>query len=155
MHQNAGSRMPPVNIQPEHHFTRQISSGRLKRRDDGVVYGCFPQAFLMRENESELSGSWLEYFQGTRRDQMRQTVFAIRAMGMTVRPRDGLSVSNVAQFHSTCAEFGVRVRILHEPAKDNPNPAYATVRNLVRDNMELLALLAVACVEVAEVSTIV
>jgi hypothetical protein len=154
MHQSAGSRMPPVNLQPEHHFSRQVSSSRLKRRDDGVVYGCFPQAFLMRENESELSGSWLEYFQGTRLVQMQQTVLAIRAVGLTVRNRDGLTVSNVASFHSTCAEFGVRVRILHEPSRDNPNPAYATVRNLVRDNNELLGLLAAACVEVAEVSSL-
>ena len=68
---------------------------------------------------------------------------------LKIKPRDGFAVAKVEKIHAACSQIGVKVRVLHEPAKDNPNPAYASIRNMPRENIELLGLMAnVACVEV-------
>jgi hypothetical protein len=138
----------PTNIAPEHHVVRHVAKNRLKRHDDGTVYGCFPEAFLMRDNEGELSVSWLEYFQAERRVQLEMTAAAMKACGLTIRSKDGLAVANVGAIKEVCGQFDVKVRVLHEPAEDNPNPAYASIRHLPRDNHGLLALIASGCVEI-------
>jgi hypothetical protein len=140
----------PNNLDPEHHFVRHVSSSRLKRRDDGVgpVYGVFPDAFQMRTTERELSGSWLEFFPDPHQHRLEQSAAAIAKM-LKVKRRDGFAVANVEKIHTACDQMGARVRVQHEPSKDNHNPAYATIRNLPRDNLALLQLLANdACIEV-------
>lgn len=138
----------PTNLKPEHHFVRHVPSTRVKRHDDGTVYGVFPQAFEMRPAENELSGSWLEFFPGSRQEQLEKSVSAISSIKQ-VKRRDGIAVASVEKIHAACDRVGAKVRVLHEPAKDNPNPAYATIRGMPRDNLELLSLIADdACVEV-------
>lgn len=138
----------PTNLSPEHHFVRHVSSGRLKRRDDGAVYGVFPQAFEMRQNERELSGSWLEFFSEPHQNRLAKSAAAMAAL-LRVKRRDGFAVAKVEKIHTACDQVGIRVRILHEPSKSNPNPAYSTIRNLPRENPELFALIADrACVEI-------
>ena len=41
-----------------------------------------------------------------------------------------------------CASFGSRIRVIHEPDKKNPNPAYTAIRNYRCDEIQLLELLA-------------
>lgn len=138
----------PTKLDGADHFVRHVSSGRLKRDDNGKVYGVFPEAFAMRPSESELSGSWLEFFPNPHEDRLKQSALAIASM-LKVKSRDGFAVANVGKIHDACGQVGIKVRVLHEPSKDNPNPAYATIRNLPRDNWELLGLIANdACGEV-------
>ena len=145
--------MAITKIDDEDHVVRYVSSGRLVRDEDTKkVRGVFPQAFQMRDDEEELSVSWLEYFAGSERDQLLKTVDAMKAGGLSMRPKDGVAVVNVGTLHGACGIAGVKVRVLHEPAKSNPNPAYAAIRNLPRDNQELLLLIAnMACTKVVEI----
>jgi hypothetical protein len=114
--------MAVSNLKHEDHVARHVSSGKLKRNEVGVVYGCFPQAFLMRRDEEELSGSWVEFFTGTWNERLIRTLEAIKSVGLTVRPRDGLVASNIGAIHETCGLFGVRARVLHEPSKKIQTP---------------------------------
>jgi hypothetical protein len=139
--------VPPSKIDDAHHIGRHVSSGRLKRDENDRVYGVFPQAFRMRPDENELSGSWVEFFDGSWQERVQRTLQAIRSVGLTIRPRDGIAISNVGSIHEACSVFDIRVRVLHESSKKNPNPAYAAVRGLPRDNDELFGLLAAACLE--------
>jgi hypothetical protein len=147
-----------TNIPHSDHVVHHVKPSLLKRDNDNqnVVYGCFPEAFKMRDDENELSASWLEHFSGNRRQQVQETANAMRACGLTLKPTSGLAIMNVGTIHSVSEQCDVKVRVLHEPSKNNPNPAYATIRQLPRDNIELLGLLAsVACVEVVEIKNVV
>jgi hypothetical protein len=41
-----------------------------------------------------------------------------------------------------CGSFGIKIRIIHEPSDDNPNPAYTAIRRYRSDDLQLLELLA-------------
>lgn len=45
-------------------------------------------------------------------------------------------------FAYACNSFGLRIRIIHEPSDDNPNPAYTAIRRYKSEELELLELLA-------------
>lgn len=139
----------PTNLESDHHFFRHVPSTRLKRREeDDVVYGVFPHAFERRVNEETLSGSWLEFFDAPHRNRLERSAQEIHAMRDVV-PRSGFFVALVGKIHSICDGLATSIRIMHDPSKKVPNPAYATIRNLPNDNLELLAHLAnEACVEV-------
>jgi len=144
--------MPVSNIPHTDHVVHHVKPSLLKRDEERGVYGCFPDAFKMRDDENELSASWLEHFSGNRQEQLQKSALAIEACGLTLKPSSGLAVLNVGAIHAAGEQCSVKVRVLHEPASNNPNPAYSTIRQLPRDNLELLGLLAsVACVETVEI----
>ncbi len=122
------------------HVVRHINSQLLIREGD-VVTGCFPQAFELRLGETYLSASWLEFFPGTE-DERRRAVVAAFARARSVKARHGFAFGNVGEVKNACADYGLKIRVIHEPAKSNPNPAYTAVRNFRSDDMELLELLA-------------
>jgi hypothetical protein len=124
----------------EDHVVRHINSQLLIRYADRVV-GCFPQAFELRPGETYLSASWLEFFSGTKRERTLAVVGAV-AKARTVKPSHGFALGNVAEVKEACASFGSRIRVIHEPDKDNPNPAYTAIRNYRSDEIQLLELLA-------------
>jgi hypothetical protein len=123
------------------HVVRHINSQLLIRDRNDVVTGCFPQAFELRPSETYLSASWLEFFPG-KADERRRAVVAACAQARSVKPRHGFAFGNVGQVKGACADFGLKIRVIHEPAKTNPNPAYTAIRNFRSDDMELLELLA-------------
>jgi hypothetical protein len=51
-------------------------------------------------------------------------------------------VASVAGVKDACASFGSKIRVIHEPNKNNPNPAYTAIRNYRSDEIQLLQLLA-------------
>jgi len=123
------------------HVVRHVGSQLLIRNDADEVIGCFPQAFELKPGETYLSASWLEFFPGTK-DQQTASTIAAMALARAVKPRHGFAVGNVAEVKEACASFDLKIRVIHEPANDNPNPAYTAVRNYRSDELELLALLA-------------
>lgn len=130
--------MAKKSLPDDNHVVRHISSNLLERDADDRVVGCFPQAFELRQSETYLSASWLEFFDGSKDERLKSTAAAFAKM-RAVRPRHGLATGNVGTVREACADFGQRVRILHEP---NENPAHSAVRNYKSDDLELLELLA-------------
>jgi len=121
------------------HVVRHITPNSIER-DGDQIKGIFPQAFRLREEEEYLSASWLEFFDGTKHERLKATRAAMSA-ARVVRPSHVLAVGNVSAVKDACKEFGLKIRICHEPASDNPNPAYTAVRRFKSDNDQLLELL--------------
>jgi hypothetical protein len=65
-------------------------------RESGQVRGVFPQAFELRDGEEYLSASWLEYFDGTKQEQIKSTVQAIGS-ARTVKSDHGFAIGNVGE----------------------------------------------------------
>ena len=59
-----------------------------------------------------------------------------------VRPSHGFAFGNVGEVKDACASYSLKIRVIHEPSKTNPNPAYTAIRNYKSDDIELLQLLA-------------
>ncbi len=125
----------------EDHVVRHVNSQLLIRDNADQVIGCFPQAFELRPSETYLSASWLEFFPGTT-EQRQAAVIAAVAVARTVKPTHGFAFGNVGEVKEACATYGMKIRVIHEPAKTNPNPAYTAIRNYRSDDLELLQLLA-------------
>lgn len=127
----------------EHHCVRYVPWTRLRKDENDHVLGVLAVAFQLRENEDFLSATWAEFFkQATLDKDVSEAVRAIRASNMTVSPRSGFAIGNVAQIKSACVS-GARkhkVRILHESEHDNP--AHAALRGWPIDNDDLLNLIA-------------
>jgi len=123
------------------HIVRHISSQLLIRDDNDHITSCFPQAFELRPEETYLSASWLEFFPGTKHDRM-VAVVAATAKARAVKPRHGFAIGNVGVVKDACGTFGLKIRVIHEPSKKNPNLAYTAVRNYRSDELQLLELLA-------------
>jgi hypothetical protein len=60
----------------------------------------------------------------------------------TVKSSHGFAIGNVSSIKEACSAFGLKIRVIHEPADDNPNPAYTAIRRYKSDDIELLELLA-------------
>jgi hypothetical protein len=134
-------KMATKYLPDDHHVVRHVNSQLLVRDADDRVIGCFPHAFELKPTEKYLSASWLEFFPGTK-DQRTAAVIAAMAAARTVKPSHGFAFGNVGEVKEACASFGQKIRVIHEPAKTNPNPAYTAVRNFKSDDLELLQLLA-------------
>jgi hypothetical protein len=122
------------------HVVRHIPAAQLIRDPNtDIVTGCFPQAFELRPDEEYLSASWLEFFSGVFLECLAGVG---AAMGKTrkIGPRHGFAVGKVRDVKEACAEFEMRIRIIHEPS--DHNPCYTAVRRYKSDDLELLELLA-------------
>jgi hypothetical protein len=128
MSQSGCSKMAIKYLPDEDHVVRHVNSQLLIRDDGGRVIGCFPHAFELRRTETYLSASWLEFFIGSRREKTFAVVAAVAA-ARTVKPSHGFAFGNVGEVKDACGLFGLRIRVIHEPAKNNPNPAYTAIRN--------------------------
>lgn len=132
--------MPTTKIPPDNHVTRYVRKRLLRRDEDGNVLGILPQALELREGETYLSVTWLEHFSENYEKALTQAVKAIsRQLG--VKKKDGFAIGGVGNISNICENFGVRVRILHEPEPPE-NTGHSALRGLPRENIELLGLLA-------------
>jgi hypothetical protein len=131
--------MAKASLSDPDHVVRHISSQLLERDGNGRVVGCFPQAFQLRDGEKYLSASWLEFFEGTKSERIKQTVAAC-GKTRTVRSGHGFAIGNVKEIKMACQGFRQRINVVHE--SDKGNPAYVAVRNYRSDDIGLLDLLA-------------
>jgi hypothetical protein len=119
---------------------RYVSWNRLRRDGESdEIIGFLGQAFQLKPAEDELSGTWVEFFQGDAADQRHAAVRATRN-AQKVGAKSAFAVGLVGRIREICSTHGATVRILHEP-EDN-NPAHAVIRRLPRDNADLLDNLA-------------
>jgi hypothetical protein len=136
--------MPPTKLPPEHHIVRYVPWGKLRKDDTDPekVIGLLGEAFKMRPTEDTLSTTWVEYFAGSRMDQIHGAIRAIRASDLDVKTKSGFAVGNVGGVTSLANERDHSIRILHE--REDDNKAHVAVRRWPRDDIELFELLAVA-----------
>ena len=126
-----------IYVPLDDHVVRHVKSTLLIRNNADEVVGCFPQAFELRADETSLSVSWLEFYRGSRDQRLGQVR---QNSDREIRRKDALAVGNVGRMQDVCGQFGVRLRVVHEPT--DRNPAHSAVRQFPRDNLELLALIA-------------
>ena len=122
------------------HVVRHVNS-QLVERDGDTLLEVLPQAFMLRKGEEYLSASWLEFYAGSRDERITQVIAGV-AKARQVKASYAFALGNVEDVKEACASFRMKIRILHEPSKDNPNPAYTAVRRYQSDDIQLLELLA-------------
>lgn len=132
--------MKNQRLQPDNHVVRYVPFGKLRRDENDIPVGVLWTAFKLRNNEPYLSTTWLEYFAGSKSEQITGAIRAVRASRLGVTPKSGFAIGRVGAIAATCAERNHRIRIVHEPEDDNK--AHAAVRRMPRDDDELLELLA-------------
>ena len=136
--------MPSTKLPPEHHIVRNVPWGKLRKDDADPerVIGVLGEAFKMRPLDETLSTTWLEYFFGTRQEQIYGAIRAIRASKLEIKSKSksGFAIGNVGQIVAITAERNYSIRVLHEPEDDNK--AHVAVRRWPRDDMALFELLA-------------
>jgi hypothetical protein len=57
-----------------------------------------------------------------------------------VTAKQAFACGRVGDIKEACSEYGLKIRVIHEPDEDNP--AYTAIRRYQSDNHELLDLLA-------------
>lgn len=124
----------------DHHILRRVSWVRLRRNADGEVVGCLPQAFELRENEQDLSVSWLEHHNGvTHAERIGQSVIELRVAsrrcGTKIGPKCGFAVACVRKVKEVCGGLRKQIRIVYAPSD---MASHAVIKNLPRDDMSLL-----------------
>lgn len=128
-------------LPPHNHVMRYVSWNKLRKNENDEVIGVLGEAFKMRDSDKSLSTTWLEYFLGSREEQITAAVRAVRASKLEVKPKSGFAIGEVGAIQADCAARNYKVSIFHEPEDDNE--AHAAVRSLPRDDMELLEHLAI------------
>jgi hypothetical protein len=134
--------MPPTKLPPEHHIVRNVAWGKLRKdeNDPEKVIGVLGEAFKMRPGEDTLSTTWLEYFAGTRRQQIFGAIRAMRASKLKIKTKSGFAIGKIGNIAAVASAHKYSIRVLHEPEDDNK--AHVAVRRWPRDDMLLFELLA-------------
>ncbi len=131
----SGDKLPD-----DHHIIRRIPFAKLRKDENDNIIGVLFEAFKLRHNEQTLSATYLEYFPGSKKEQIKRAVWAIRASNLSVTSRSGFAIGNVNAIHTACKNRNHKIRIVYEPEDDNK--AHSSVRRLPRDDTDLLELLA-------------
>lgn len=120
------------------HVARHAPWKRLRRDEDDNVLGLLPQAFELRPEELGLSVNWLEYFSGSRSDQLQAIAQDVRAK-RKIGPQSAFGIGNVGELESQCNDLGVPVNVVYWPT--DGNLSHSRIQN-TKNDIELLALIA-------------
>jgi hypothetical protein len=123
----------------EDHVMRYVSWARLRRDENENVIGFLGQAFELRPDEKDLSVNWLEYFDGNRDKQIRESVKLFRNI-RKVGSKSAYGIGKVGQIKRICGASGTSIRIVYDP-EDN-NLSHSVIRHLPRDDSSLFEALA-------------
>jgi hypothetical protein len=131
-----------TNLPDEHHVIRHVPWTKLRRDEDDNVIGILPHALVRDKDHDSLSVNWIEYHDGDWATQMCESVWAIRRTRPSIggRGKSRYAIGSISEIKRVCLSGGVRIRIIHEPIKDNP--AHSGIRRLPNDDLTLLAALA-------------
>ena len=132
--------MPSTYIPPEHSLVRYVQWSKLRKDGDDNVIGVFADAFKLRPTERNLSATWLEYFSGSRDEQITSAVQIIRRSRLKPKPKSGFAIGVVARISEAATKHKESIRVLHENEDDNP--AHAAIHRWPRDNDDLFDELA-------------
>lgn len=135
--------MSQLNVPDEDHIVRYVGWNQVAKDANFLVLGISAEAFRRRSNEDGLSVNWLERADADAETKLRRTVELLTA-GITIGKKSRVAVLSVSVFKTICASRHARVRIVHVPEDDNE--PHSEVRQLSRDDDELLELLAIEAV---------
>lgn len=133
--------MPPRKPLPrDDHVVRYASWAKLRKDENDNVVGLLFATFKPRPNEGDLSATWMEYFRGTREEQLTSAIRAIRNSKVDVKPKGGFAIGQVQSIIRTCANRKRSVRIVYDRRDDNE--AHSSVRPWPADDNDLFEDLA-------------
>jgi hypothetical protein len=134
--------MPVTYIPPDDHLVRYVPWAKLRKdpEDEERVIGVLHTAFRLRDEEKNLSATWLEFFEGDRSQRVVAAVKAIRSSKVDVRPKSGFAIGQVEAIDKTCQLYRKKVRFIHE--KQDDNEAHVSIHTWPRDADELFEDLA-------------
>ncbi len=135
--------MSQLNVPDEDHIVRYVGWNQVAKDANDTVLGISAEAFRRRSNEDGLSVNWLERANADAESKLRRTVELLTA-GISMGKKSRVAVSNVSVFKTICASRHAKVRIVHIP--EDGNEPHSEVRQLSRDDDELLELLAIEAV---------
>ena len=130
-------------IADAHNIVRKVAKSRIVVDQLTGERVPLPSAFELRvaKGEDYLSASWLEFFSDNPDIAMKETVKILRhCTKISPGEKCGFAVGNVAAIRETCSRFSRKIRVVHEKGK--LNPAYAAVRQIGPNDLELMDELA-------------
>lgn len=124
---------------------RHIPFQRLAMDSDGVVFGILAAALEVRPQDNhQLSVNWLEFYDGTHKERIAETVRAFRTSrateGSTVGRKSGFAVAKVGRVKQIGNDNDRRLRIVFSPSKGNPS--HSLIQPLHAEESTLLETLA-------------
>ena len=135
MHLKAGAYIPD-----EDHVVRHVKWGQLEKDCDDNVLGILPQAFVLRATEESLSFNWLEYFDGSREDQLTN-IKSDLSTRLNVGSKSFFCIGNVKNIKDKGKEFGATsIRIAYAPT--HGNKSHVALFRLPDEDLKLLEALA-------------
>lgn len=129
-----------MDLPNEDHVVRYISKNKILRDEDGNVLGVLPQAFALRELESNLSVNWLEYFK--KNDRSENVKALVENMRQNIDVKKGaFAIANVAKIIEAAnqRQFN-QVKVVHSPQKPN-NLSHSSIIRMPQNNDDELMLL--------------
>jgi len=123
--------MPEKTIKDAHHVVRHCPRNRTIRTKEGVVVGVIPRLFELRAkiNETYLSASYFEYFDG---DDATRISKSISATPKQISDSDYMVLMNVGKTKEIAKRCKHAVKVMHE-TKHKTNPAYAKIKGVPFD----------------------
>lgn len=115
---------------------RYASPNRTHKSDDGSPTWLMPDAFKLRDDETYLSLTWVEFFEGTHDSQIRAAVAEFRkGIGIRQNGAFGMATAGAIRAAGNSVTPAHQLRILHEP--EDLNRAHVAVHRYPRDNAQL------------------
>lgn len=130
--------MAGKNLDATHRVLRYVPWAKLRKDENDNVIGVLGTAFKLRQNEPYLSATWIEFFQSA--DPVSESIVAVRASDIDVRPKSGFAVGVVKRIGEECIARKRKIRFVHESRDDNP--AHAALRGWPDEDGDLLERLA-------------
>jgi hypothetical protein len=137
-----GFAVPSNYIPVEHSLIRYVPWAKLRKDEDDNVVGVLAVAFKLREGETDLSATWLEFFAnaGARSAQVDAAIAAIRQSKLQPTAKSGFTLGLVGRIAAAANRENNKIRVLHEPMDDNQ--AHVGIHRWPKDNDDLFELLA-------------
>lgn len=130
---------PGANLPAADHIVRYVPWSKLRRDEDDNIIGFLGTAFERKPGEDAPSYIWLEFFPGTKEDQVKESVHVFRST-IQVGKKSAFGIGNVGVVKEICEANGAAVRIVYDPVEDNL--AHSEIRRFPADDIELLEALA-------------
>ncbi len=130
--------MSQINVPDESDLLRHVPWAKLRKDGEENVVGVLYSAFQLRDDESGLSVTWLDYFTGTDEEKFHASV-AEFSKSYKPSPKSAFALCNAGKIRALTAKSSNNIRII--TVDDDNNLAHAEIRRLNQE-MELLELLA-------------
>ena len=121
-------------------LVRNVSYGKMRKDENDNFIGPEASAFARRDSEAYLSVTWCEYFEGSKDEQLRSSIDAIRNSNLDVKPKACFCVAPIDNLFEAISYFGAEARAVYYPEHDNI--AHAGVYGISPDETFLLEQLA-------------